>query len=73
MRLKKFTLPCNVENQFYSALIDEKVVVISVIGKSQYRAKGCKTQMLGQSLLADMIDDPTVNDDTLVMYFLYSK
>lgn len=65
MRLKKFTLPCNVENQFYSSLIDEKVVIVSVFGKSQYRAKGCKTQMLGQNLLVDLLDDPTVNDDNL--------
>lgn len=45
---------------------DRKVIVVSVIGKSQYRAKGCKTEMLSTVLLAGLLDDPTVDENTLV-------
>lgn len=69
MRDKKFTLPCNVEKQFNSTILEEKIVIVSIIGKSQYRAKGCKTEMLGSNLLSDLIDHPTIDDETLVMNF----
>ena len=45
---------------------EKKVVVVSIIGKSQYRAKGCKTEMLSSILLSGLLDDPTVDENTLV-------
>ncbi|XP_011306755.1 protein SMG8 [Fopius arisanus] len=61
MRPKKFILPCSSEN-FTST--DEKVVIVSIIGKSQYRAKCSKTEMIGTNLLIDLLDHPSVNADS---------
>lgn len=68
MRPKKFVLPCRIDRELNYKFLDEKIIIVSVIGKSQYRAKGCKTDMLGSFLLTDLIDDPTINDDTLVIF-----
>ncbi|XP_043288529.1 protein SMG8 isoform X2 [Venturia canescens] len=62
MRPPKFTLPHNANN---IGNLERKVVVVSVIGKSQYRAKGCKAEMLSTVLLAGLLDNPMVNEETL--------
>ncbi|XP_057317890.1 nonsense-mediated mRNA decay factor SMG8 isoform X1 [Microplitis mediator] len=61
MRPKKFSIPWNQEESPAAG----KVIIVSIIGKSQYRAKGCKSEMIGTNLLVDLLDHPTVNDDTM--------
>lgn len=64
MRPRKFLLPCITEGGLTNN--DGKVVVISIIGKSNFHAKGCKTEMIGTDLLVDLIDHPKVNNNTFV-------
>ncbi|KAH0955896.1 hypothetical protein HN011_006917 [Eciton burchellii] len=61
MRPAKFTLPCNVESFTQT---DEKVVIVSVFGKSQLRAKGCKADMLSSIFQVDLLDEPKVDEDS---------
>lgn len=62
MRPQKFILPCGVES---FANPDKKVMIVSVFGKSQYRAKGCKTGMLSSVLQVDLLDEPTIDESLL--------
>ncbi|KAK0167296.1 hypothetical protein PV327_004714 [Microctonus hyperodae] len=62
MRPRKFLLPCITEGDLTNN--DGKVVVISIIGKSNFHAKGCKTEMIGTDLLVDLTDHPMVNNNT---------
>ncbi|XP_015123123.1 protein SMG8 isoform X2 [Diachasma alloeum] len=62
MRLRKFSVPCSPENFTHT---EEKVVIVSVIGKSQHRARGSKTEMIGTHLLVDLVNHPSVNVDSL--------
>ncbi|XP_034946459.1 protein SMG8 [Chelonus insularis] len=64
MRPKKFTIPCTENEYLYKN--DEKVVIVSIIGKSQYRAKGYKSQMINTNLSEDLSEQPSINNDTLV-------
>lgn len=41
-------------------------MIVSVFGKSQYRAKGCKTGMLSSVLQVDLLDEPTIDESLLV-------
>lgn len=43
---------------------DKKVVIVSVFGKSQYRAKGCKTDMLSSILQLNLLDKPEVDQQS---------
>ncbi|CAK9818597.1 Nonsense-mediated mRNA decay factor SMG8 [Anthophora quadrimaculata] len=61
MRPQKFRLPCNPESFVHT---DKKVVIVSVFGKSQYRAKGCKTNMLSSILQVGLLDEPEVDKDS---------
>ncbi|XP_003701120.1 nonsense-mediated mRNA decay factor SMG8 isoform X2 [Megachile rotundata] len=61
MRPQKFRFPCDIESFVQT---DKKVVIVSVFGKSQYRAKGCKTNMLGSILQVGLLDEPEVNEDS---------
>ncbi|XP_012536412.1 protein SMG8 [Monomorium pharaonis] len=58
MRPRKFKLPCDVDN---FSQPDKKVVIVSVFGKSQYRAKGCKTDMLSSILQLNLLDEPEID------------
>lgn len=55
-------------NNFFFSFVqtDKKIVVVSVFGKSQYRAKGCKTNMLSSILQVDLLDEPEVNTESFV-------
>ncbi|KOX73371.1 Protein SMG8 [Melipona quadrifasciata] len=61
MRPQKFRLPCSAESFIQT---DKKVVIVSVFGKSQYRAKGCKTNMLSSVLQVGLLDEPEVNKES---------
>lgn len=50
--------------------IDKKVVIVSVFGKSQYRAKGCKTDMLSSILQLNLLDQPETDQQSWVRYLL---
>ncbi|KYM81878.1 Protein SMG8 [Atta colombica] len=43
---------------------DKKVVIVSVFGKSQYRAKGCKTDMLSSILQLNLLDEPEIDQQS---------
>ncbi|KAH0550329.1 protein SMG8 [Cotesia glomerata] len=62
MRPKNFSIPWNQEEPPASS---GKVIIVSIIGKSQYRAKGCKSEMISTNLLVDLLDHPVVNDETM--------
>lgn len=66
MRPIRFTFPYNTDS-FPNVELQKcsKVVIVSVFGKSQLRAKGCKTEMLSSVLQADLLDEPTVSEETL--------
>lgn len=49
---------------------DKKVVIVSVFGKSQYRAKGCKTDMLSSILQLNLLDEPEMDQQSWVRYLL---
>ncbi|XP_011684996.1 PREDICTED: protein SMG8-like isoform X3 [Wasmannia auropunctata] len=61
MRPRKFKLPCDVDS---FSETDKKVVIVSVFGKSQYRAKGCKTDMLSSILQLNLLDKPEVDQQS---------
>lgn len=46
--------------------IDKKVVIVSIFGKSQYQAKGWKTEMLNSVLQTNLLEDTKIDDETLV-------
>ncbi|XP_015514721.1 protein SMG8 isoform X1 [Neodiprion lecontei] len=62
MRPQKFKLPFNTDSLPNA---ERKVVVVSVFGKSHFRAKACKTEMLSSILQTSLLDDPTVDEDDL--------
>ncbi|OXU28536.1 hypothetical protein TSAR_008981 [Trichomalopsis sarcophagae] len=62
MRPQKFVIPCNSES---FANLDRKVIIVSVFGKSQYRAKGCKAEMFSSVLQMDLLDEPGVDKGSL--------
>ncbi|XP_032668556.1 protein SMG8 [Odontomachus brunneus] len=62
MRPRKFRLPLNVDNFTHT---DKKIVVVSVFGKSQYRAKGCKADMLSSVLQVNLLDEVQVDEDSM--------
>lgn len=47
-------------------------MIVAVFGKSQYRAKGCKTGMLSSVLQVDLLDEPTVDESSLVNCFYFN-
>lgn len=49
---------------------DKKVVIVSVFGKSQYSAKGCKTNMLSSILQVGLLDEPEVEEESFVRVYL---
>ncbi|XP_011865598.1 PREDICTED: protein SMG8 isoform X1 [Vollenhovia emeryi] len=61
MRPRKFKLPCDVDS---FPQTDKKVVIVSVFGKSQYRAKGCKTDMLNSILQLNLLDEPEMDQQS---------
>ncbi|CAL1682174.1 unnamed protein product [Lasius platythorax] len=61
MRPHKFKLPCDVDSFVQS---DQKVVIVSVFGKSQYQAKGCKMEMLSSILQLNHLDEPEIDEDS---------
>ncbi|XP_071555169.1 nonsense-mediated mRNA decay factor SMG8 [Temnothorax nylanderi] len=61
MRPHKFKLPCDVDS---FSETDKKVVIVSVFGKSQYRAKGCKTDMLSSILQLNLLDEPEMDQQS---------
>ncbi|KYQ55349.1 Protein SMG8 [Trachymyrmex zeteki] len=61
MRPHKFKLPCDVDS---FSQTDKKVVIVSVFGKSQYRAKGCKTDMLSSILQLNLLDEPEIDQQS---------
>ncbi|XP_011266292.1 protein SMG8 [Camponotus floridanus] len=61
MRPHKFKLPCDVDSFAYT---DQKVVIVSVFGKSQYQAKGCKMEMLSSILQLNHMDEPEIDKDS---------
>lgn len=62
MRPQKFTLPID-PGSFSHA--NKKVVIVSVFGKSQYRMKGCKTDMLSSILQVDLLNEPNVDETSM--------
>ncbi|XP_014483123.1 PREDICTED: protein SMG8 isoform X2 [Dinoponera quadriceps] len=62
MRPRKFKLPCNVDSFTHA---DKKIVVVSVFGKSQYRAKGCKMDMLGPVFQVNLLDEPEIDENSV--------
>lgn len=64
MRPKNFSIPCATKE--YLSEDDEKVVIVSIIGKSQFRARGYKTEMIGTNFLGDLLEHPTIDNDTFV-------
>ncbi|KAL2714327.1 nonsense-mediated mRNA decay factor SMG8 isoform X3 [Vespula squamosa] len=62
MRPQKFTLP--IDSSSFSHT-NKKVVIVSVFGKSQYRMKGCKTDMLSSILQVDLLNEPTVDETSM--------
>ncbi|XP_066583120.1 nonsense-mediated mRNA decay factor SMG8-like [Prorops nasuta] len=58
MRPQKFKIPYD-SGKFIDT--DKKVVIVSVFGKSEYRAKGCKTDMLSSILQVDLLDNPKID------------
>ncbi|KAL2743606.1 nonsense-mediated mRNA decay factor SMG8 isoform X3 [Vespula maculifrons] len=62
MRPQKFTLPIDASSFSHT---NKKVVVVSVFGKSQYRTKGCKTDMLSSILQVDLLNEPTVDETSM--------
>ncbi|XP_033223576.1 protein SMG8 [Belonocnema kinseyi] len=62
MRPQKFKFPYNLESL---ANTDKRVVIVSVFGKSRFRAKGCKTGMLSSVLQVDLLDEPTIDEPSL--------
>ncbi|KAG7212648.1 hypothetical protein KM043_012931 [Ampulex compressa] len=62
MRPQKFRIPCDAR---WFTHTDKKVVIVSVFGKSQYRSKGCKTEMLSSILQVGLLDEPEVNEDSM--------
>ncbi|XP_003403110.1 nonsense-mediated mRNA decay factor SMG8 [Bombus terrestris] len=61
MRPQKFRLPCSAGSFIHT---DKKVVIVSVFGKSQYSAKGCKTNMLSSILQMGLLDEPEVENES---------
>ncbi|KAL6257681.1 hypothetical protein P5V15_011262 [Pogonomyrmex californicus] len=61
MRPHKFKLPCDIDS---FTEIDKKVVIVSVFGKSQYRAKGCKTDMISSILQINLLDKPEIDQES---------
>ncbi|EZA51583.1 hypothetical protein DMN91_010427 [Ooceraea biroi] len=61
MQPSKFTLPCDAES---FTQLDEKVVIVSVFGKSQLCTKGCKTDMLSSILQLNLLDEAEIDEDS---------
>ncbi|KAJ8687988.1 hypothetical protein QAD02_023783 [Eretmocerus hayati] len=58
MRPKKFRIPCDGEGV---PNLDRKVVIVSVFGKSQFQAKGCKANIFSSILQVDSLEEPTID------------
>jgi hypothetical protein len=49
------------------------VVIVSVFGKSQLRAKGCKADMLSSIFQVDLLDEPKVDEDSWVRHLSFEN
>ncbi|PNF37753.1 Protein SMG8 [Cryptotermes secundus] len=70
MRTKKFKLPHIPSGKDVAGLLEQKVIVVSVFGKSPYSAGGCKAGLIdgfpGHRVFhTSLIDDPDVDQDLL--------
>ena len=50
--------------------LNRKVIIVSVFGKSQYRAKGCKADMFSSVLQVDLLEEPNLDKESLVGFIL---
>ncbi|XP_014207374.1 protein SMG8 [Copidosoma floridanum] len=62
MKPQKFKLPCTSES---FANLDRKTLIVSVFGKSQYRAKACKAEMFSSVLQVNLLEEPEIDKDSL--------
>ncbi|XP_012270941.1 protein SMG8 [Orussus abietinus] len=61
MRPRKFRLPFLGDSSIHA---DKKVIIVSIFGKSHFFAKGYKTEILSSVLQPDLLEEPTLEDET---------